>query len=152
VVGNAIIHVFWSHHQEQYISSMSKSLHAKLGQNNILISFTSSVKIRVLKPLIKLFTNITIHTKNEIDFNQQIVSVIDKGQRIMKNNVRQRWSHTLYTVKLGYNEQILSQICQFSTQINPVITNRGCNEQKWPVPSCSLFNFHCSIISKTLNY
>ncbi len=27
--------------------------------------------------------------------------------------------------KLGYNEHILSQICHFSTQTNPVITNTG---------------------------
>jgi hypothetical protein len=39
------------------------------------------------------------------------------------------------TVKLGYNEHILSQIGHYSAQINPVITNPGCNEQKWPVPS-----------------
>jgi hypothetical protein len=53
------------------------------------------------------------------------------------------------TVKLGYNElgysehsvitnKFLSQIGYFNTQINPVITNPGYNEQKWPVPSCSL--------------
>jgi hypothetical protein len=54
------------------------------------------------------------------------------------------------TVKLGYNEhsvvnehsvitnRFLSQIGKLSTQINPVITNPGYNEQKWPVPSCSL--------------
>jgi hypothetical protein len=28
--------------------------------------------------------------------------------------------------KLGYNEQMLGQICHFSSQINPVITN-GCS-------------------------
>jgi hypothetical protein len=53
------------------------------------------------------------------------------------------------TVKLGYNElgysehsvvtnRFLSQIGHIGTQINPVITNPGYNEQKWPVPSCSL--------------
>ncbi len=46
------------------------------------------------------------------------------------------------TVKLGYNEhsvvtnRFIDQIGYFSTQINPVITNPGYNEQKWPVPSC----------------
>ncbi len=45
---------------------------------------------------------------------------------------------------LGYNEyqvltnNFLSQKGHFSTQINPLITNRGNNEQKWPVPGCSL--------------
>jgi hypothetical protein len=32
----------------------------------------------------------------------------------------------------------LTLIGHFSPQINPVITNAGYNEQKWPVPSCSL--------------
>ncbi len=34
-------------------------------------------------------------------------------------------------------KKILSEIDQFSLQINPVITNIGYNKQKWPVPSCS---------------
>ncbi len=54
------------------------------------------------------------------------------------------------TVKLDYNElgyneignnehsvitnKYLSPIGYFYTQINPVITNPGYNEQKWPVP------------------
>ncbi len=53
------------------------------------------------------------------------------------------------TVKLGYYElgyndhsvitnKFLSKIGHISTQINPVITNPGYNEQKCPVPSCSL--------------
>ncbi len=53
------------------------------------------------------------------------------------------------TVKLGYNELgynehsvitngLSSQIGHLSTQINPVITNPGYNEQKLPVPSSSL--------------
>ncbi len=33
---------------------------------------------------------------------------------------------------------ILSLIGYFSTQIDPARTNPGHNEQKWPVPSCSL--------------
>ncbi len=51
--------------------------------------------------------------------------------------------------ELGYNElgynghsvitnKFLSKIGHISTQINPVITNPGYNEQKCPVPSCSL--------------
>ncbi len=58
-------------------------------------------------------------------------------------------SVVLDTVKLGYNELgynehsaitdgFLSHIGHISTQINPVITNPGYNEQKWPVLSCSL--------------
>jgi hypothetical protein len=55
----------------------------------------------------------------------------------------------MITVKLGYNElgynehsvitnKFLGKICHFSTQMNPVITKPGDNEQIWPVPSCSL--------------
>ncbi len=60
----------------------------------------------------------------------------------------------LSTVKLGYNElgynehgyqeysivtnKISSPKSPFSTQINPVITNPGYNEQIWSVQSCSL--------------
>jgi hypothetical protein len=40
--------------------------------------------------------------------------------------------------ELGYNEQILGQIGHFSTRTNLVITNPSYNEQKWPLPSCSL--------------
>ncbi len=66
-----------------------------------------------------------------------------------------RWTNWLNifflnnTVKLGYSElgynehsvitkRFLSQIGHFSTQINPVITNPGYNEQKCLVPSCWL--------------
>jgi hypothetical protein len=53
------------------------------------------------------------------------------------------------TVKLGYNElgynehsvitnKFLGKIGHFTTQMTPVITKHGYNEQKWPVPSCSL--------------
>jgi hypothetical protein len=50
------------------------------------------------------------------------------------------------SVKFGYNSVITNsvvnehsgQIGHFSPQINPVITNPGYNEQKRPVPSCSL--------------
>ncbi len=47
--------------------------------------------------------------------------------------------HTVKTGynELGYNEQIF-QIGQSSTQINPVTTNPGYNEQKFLVPTCSL--------------
>jgi hypothetical protein len=44
--------------------------------------------------------------------------------------------------ELGYNEHLvimsrfLSQIGHISTQIKPVITKPGYNEQKWTVPSC----------------
>jgi hypothetical protein len=60
------------------------------------------------------------------------------------------WNSTFKTtVKLGYNElgynehsvitnKHLDKIGQFTTQMNPVITKPGYNEQKWPVPSCSL--------------
>jgi hypothetical protein len=47
-------------------------------------------------------------------------------------------------VKLGYNEhsfitnRFLSKIGHISTHVNPVVTNPGYNEQKCPVPSCSL--------------
>ncbi len=47
-------------------------------------------------------------------------------------------------MKLGYNEHsvitniFLGKIGHFTNQINPVITNPGYNEQKWPVPSCWL--------------
>ncbi len=34
--------------------------------------------------------------------------------------------------------RIWSQIGNFSTQINPVLTNPDYNEQKWTVPRCSL--------------
>jgi hypothetical protein len=55
----------------------------------------------------------------------------------------------MITVKLGYNElgcnehsvitnKFLVQIGLFTIQIDPVITNPGYNEQKLPVPSCSL--------------
>jgi hypothetical protein len=54
----------------------------------------------------------------------------------------------LNTVKLGYNElgynehsvitnKFLDNIGHFTTQMNPVITKPGYNEQKWPVASCS---------------
>ncbi len=33
--------------------------------------------------------------------------------------------------------RILIQISHFSTEINPVMTNTGYNEQKWPVPRYS---------------
>jgi hypothetical protein len=59
-----------------------------------------------------------------------------EGTFIFKSFTKGKNSPT--TVKLGYNEQILSQIGYFSTQINPVMTNPGYDEQKWPVPSCSL--------------
>ncbi len=49
------------------------------------------------------------------------------------------------TVKIGYKELgcerklgKLVQIGHFTTQIDPVITNPGYNEQKRKVPSCSL--------------
>ena len=53
------------------------------------------------------------------------------------------------TVKLGYNELGYNEHSvitnkyfvskgSFTTQINPVITNPGYNEQIWPVPSSSL--------------
>ncbi len=54
-----------------------------------------------------------------------------------------------YTVEIGYNElsynehsvltnKYLGKLGHFSTQMNPVIIKPGYNEQKWPVPSCSL--------------
>jgi hypothetical protein len=45
--------------------------------------------------------------------------------------------------ELGYNKHLvitnrfLSKFGPNNTQINPVITNPGYNEQKCPVPSCS---------------
>jgi hypothetical protein len=47
-------------------------------------------------------------------------------------------------MKIGYNEPsvitniFLCQIDRFNTQSNPDINNPGCNEQEWPVQSCSL--------------
>ncbi len=53
-------------------------------------------------------------------------------------------------MNLGYNElgcyrtlfitnRFSGQIDHFTTQINPVITNPDYNEQKWPVPSLTVF-------------
>jgi hypothetical protein len=48
-----------------------------------------------------------------------------------------------YYRTLRYYEQsvitnrILAQICHIRTEINPAITNPGCNVQKWPVHGCS---------------
>ncbi len=39
---------------------------------------------------------------------------------------------------LVIKNRFFCQVGHFSVQINPVITNPGCNEHKWPVPSCSL--------------
>ncbi len=55
-----------------------------------------------------------------------------------------QWNSVISITNSVVNEQsviknlFLGQIGHFITQINSVITNPGFNEQKWPVPSCSL--------------
>ncbi len=75
-----------------------------------------------------------------------------RGGKVKKHIIRKIWMKVRRhsdTVKLGYNENgynehsvitniFLRKFGPISKQINPVITNPGYNEQKCPVPSCSL--------------
>ncbi len=56
--------------------------------------------------------------------------------------VRLQWNSVITNSVVNEHSNITNrfsgQIGHFTTQNNPVITNPGYNEQKWPVPSCSL--------------
>jgi hypothetical protein len=92
--------------------------------------------------------------------NQRILSVFlkkpwlfsflpEKQQKILQ------WNSVITNSVVNEHSVItnrfLSKIGQFSTQINPVITNPGYKEQKLPVPSCS-FSFDCIFLEKVYNF
>ncbi len=70
-------------------------------------------------------------TYNQSEFAEHLLDLM----YIQRNSVI---TNSVFNVHSVITNSFRSQLGHFSTQINPVITNPGYNEQKRPVPCCSL--------------
>ncbi len=72
-----------------------------------------------------------MRTTDCLDCNGYVPAIIAYSENLAVTNT----VVSEHTVKMN---KFQSQIGHSSLQINPAITNPDYNEQKWPVPSCSL--------------
>ncbi len=118
----------------------------------------------VLKTILKLQKILEFHLISFVNMTRVVRVNWNSGRKFSKNNLsfKLNFSKSLTQMVKINNCRLHEQLIQWNsvitnsvvnehpvitnrflgqighTQINPVITNRGYNEQKWPVPSCSL--------------